>query len=186
MSEIEEAMRESLEGTFTTYVGSESFHSYDKRDPLQVHYSNIRTKLRRAAVIASRNAAAAAVAPIPKSDIQSAILSLRPLMGANVSDAQFKAGLSKMSTLLQMTSAVTGVPLQDLKSYRRETVICRARHIFFWLCKHYTPCSFPQIGNYLGKHHSTVLHGVKKVNFRLADYPEIEKIKELLGCHETP
>ena len=182
--DLEEVMRDSLEGTFTTYTGNESLYSYDKCDPLQAHYANIRTKLRRAAVIASRMAAAAPVAPIPLPPTQTAILSLMPLSGVPMTDEQFKAGLSKMSHLLRLTEAVTGVSVDDIKSFRRGTAISRARQIFFWLCKQYTLCSYPQIGSYLGKDHTTAIYGAKKVSARLADYPELDKIKTLLGVGE--
>jgi chromosomal replication initiation ATPase DnaA len=179
--DLESVMRGSLEGTFTTYPGNESLYSYDKRDPLQSYYSNIRTKLRRAAVKASRRAISAPLAELPKFDTTDAILTLRPLLGANTSGAQFKTGLTKMANLLQATAGVTGVGVTDLKGTSRLQHVCRSRQIFFWLARHYTSCSFPQIGNYVGKDHSTVVHGVKKVSASIGLYPEIKEIKKLLG-----
>jgi hypothetical protein len=184
--DLENVMCESLEGTFTTYVGNESIYSYNQRDPLQNHYASIRARARRAAVRASRNALAAPVAQPPKFDTIDAILSLRPLMGANVSEAQFKTGLTKMASLLHATSSVTNIGAKDIRGLSRVDSAVRARHIFFWLCRHYTSCSFPQIGNYIGKDHSTVVHGVKKVSASIALYPEIKKIKKLLDCNTFP
>lgn len=177
--DLESVMLDSLEGTFTTYAGNESIYSYNQRDPLQRHYGGLRSKMRRAAVKASLRAVAAHTAQLPKTDTRDAILSLRPLAGP-MNDVQFKAGLFRMSVLLRATAAGTGVPVDDIKSTSRMEHACRARQIFFWLARHYSPCSFPQIGNYLGKDHSTVVHGVKKVSARIADYPELEKIKTLL------
>ena len=177
MQDLESAMLERLEGTFTTYVGRESIRSYNQQDPLQSHYAGIGTKARRAAIKAARKAA---MAEVPKFDTVDAILSLKPLEAPS-SEAQFKTGLAKMASLLQATAAVTGIGVRDLRGTLRFQNICRARQIFFWLCRHYTSCSFPQIGNYLGKDHSTVVHGVQKVSRSLALYPEINKIKAILG-----
>ena len=181
--DLESVMLESLEGSFTTYVGNESIYTYNQRDPLQNHYASIRASARRAAVRASRKALDAPIAEIPKFATIDAILSLKPLQSAG-SDAQFQTGLNKMSNLLQATSAVTNIGVKDIKGLSRDVRVVRARHIFSWLCRHYTGCSFPQIGNYLGKDHSTVVHGVKKVSASIAQYPEIKKIKSLLGAGE--
>lgn len=179
----EQALAEYLEGQFFTYTGNESIYTYNQRDPLQNHYASIRAKARRAAIRASRKALDAPVAELPKFDTIDAILSLKPLQSAGT-DVQFQTGLNKMSNLLQATSAVTGVGVKDIKGLSRDVRVVRARHIFSWLCRHYTGCSFPQIGNYLGKDHSTVVHGVKKVSASIALYPEIKKIKSLLGAGE--
>ena len=183
MQDLESAMLQSLEGTFTTYVGNESIYAYNQRDPLQNHYAGIRAAARRAAIRASRKAAIAPIAEIPKFDPVDAILSLKPLK-APPSEAQFKAGLAKMANFLQASAAVTGVGASDMRGTSRLSHICRARQIFFWLCRHYTFCSFPQIGSYLGKDHSTVVHGVQKISRSLALYPEIKKIKAMLGAVE--
>ena len=180
MQDLESAMLQSLEGTFTTYVGNESIYAYNQRDPLQNHYAGVRAAARRAAIMASRKAAIASMAEIPKFDTVDAILSLKPL----TSDDQLKAGLTKMASLFRTTAAVTGVGASDMKGTSRLPHICRARQIFYWLCRHYTSCSFPQIGSYLGKDHSTVVHGVQKVSRSLALYPEINKIKAMLGAVE--
>lgn len=181
--DLETVMLQSLEGSFTTYVGNESIYTYNQRDPLQNHYASIRAKARRAAVRASRKATEAHVAEVPKFDTIDAILSLKPLQSAGT-DAQFKTGLTKMVNLLQATAAVTNIGVKDIKGLNQSVPVVRARHIFFWLCRHYTSCSFPQIGNYLLKDHSTVVHGVKKVSASIALYPEIKKIKTLLGAGE--
>jgi hypothetical protein len=47
---------------------------------------------------------------------------------------------------------------------RRTMKIVEARHMAFYLCKTLTPHSYPLIGKFLGgRDHTTVLHGVRKV-----------------------
>ena len=90
--------------------------------------------------------------------------------------------MGKMDKIGLLVSEATGVPLVLLRSGRRHVKFVRARHMFFWLCREYTPLSYPAIGKWCGnRDHSTVHHGAEKVSHRLADYPELEKIKTLLG-----
>ena len=51
----------------------------------------------------------------------------------------------------------------DIKSKKRNEEIVRPRQIVMYLCNKYTDCSSTKIGDFLGKDHSTVLHGVQKL-----------------------
>jgi hypothetical protein len=62
-----------------------------------------------------------------------------------------------------------GVSMEELMSPRRNRFVVAARHEVFWRCKHETSMSFPQIGQrFGGKDHTTVLHGIKQHEKRLA------------------
>ncbi len=52
----------------------------------------------------------------------------------------------------------------DLLSERRTRAVARPRQIAMWLCKQHTTRSYPDIGRrFGGRDHTTVLHGVRKI-----------------------
>ena len=54
--------------------------------------------------------------------------------------------------------------LVDLKSKNNSKSIALPRQVAMYLCKALTPSSLPEIGkSFGGKHHSTVIHSLKKV-----------------------
>ena len=57
---------------------------------------------------------------------------------------------------------------------KRNEEIVIPRQIVMYLCSKYTDCSSTKIGEFLGKDHSTVLHGVSKME---ADLQNDENIK---------
>lgn len=64
---------------------------------------------------------------------------------------------------------IYGVTYADVMSVRRTQQIVRARqHIMFELSQR-TPWSIAQIGRFLGRDHTSVLHGVKKHQKRIED-----------------
>jgi chromosomal replication initiator protein len=57
-----------------------------------------------------------------------------------------------------------GLKLVDLKSRNNAKSISLPRQIAMYLCKTLTPASLPEIGrSFGGKHHSTVIHSIRKV-----------------------
>ena len=63
---------------------------------------------------------------------------------------------------------------EEIKSKKRNEEIVIPRQIVMYLCSKYTDCSSTKIGEFLGKDHSTVLHGVSKME---ADLQNDENIK---------
>jgi chromosomal replication initiator protein len=54
--------------------------------------------------------------------------------------------------------------VQDLKSKNNSKSVALPRQICMYLCKKLTGASLPQIGREFGdKHHTTVLHSIKKI-----------------------
>jgi hypothetical protein len=61
-----------------------------------------------------------------------------------------------------------GVTLMDLRSHRRNRVVCAARQEAMWRMKHETEMSFPAIAmKFGGRDHTTAMHGVEKHAERL-------------------
>jgi chromosomal replication initiator protein len=57
-----------------------------------------------------------------------------------------------------------GLKLSDLKSRNNAKSVSLPRQVAMYLCKTLTPASLPEIGrSFGGKHHSTVIHSIRKV-----------------------
>ena len=71
---------------------------------------------------------------------------------------------NKVDPFIALLSDITGFSRAHIKSDRREVAVVKARCIVYWLAKHFTRESLPSIGRRIGgKDHTTVLHGVRKV-----------------------
>ncbi len=69
----------------------------------------------------------------------------------------------------------------DLLSERRTRAVARPRQIAMYLCKQHTTRSYPDIGRrFGGRDHTTVLHGVRKIEELLASDEQIAKDVEAL------
>ena len=74
----------------------------------------------------------------------------------------------------------------DLLSARRSRAVARPRQVAMWLSKQLTTKSFPEIGRkFGGRDHTTVIHGVRKIEeLREGDsvfLEEVERLRRLLG-----
>jgi len=69
----------------------------------------------------------------------------------------------------------------DLLSERRTRAVARPRQIAMYLCKQHTTRSYPDIGRrFGGRDHTTVLHGVRKIEELLATDDQIARDVEAL------
>lgn len=69
----------------------------------------------------------------------------------------------------------------DLLSERRTRAVARPRQIAMYLCKQHTTRSYPDIGRrFGGRDHTTVLHGVKKIDELMAQDEQIARDVEAL------
>jgi chromosomal replication initiator protein len=69
----------------------------------------------------------------------------------------------------------------DLLSERRTRAVARPRQIAMYLCKQHTTRSYPDIGRrFGGRDHTTVLHGVRKIDSLLATDEQIARDVEAL------
>jgi chromosomal replication initiator protein len=69
----------------------------------------------------------------------------------------------------------------DLLSERRTRAVARPRQIAMWLCKQHTTRSYPDIGRrFGGRDHTTVLHGVRKIEELMPKDDQIAKDVETL------
>jgi len=87
----------------------------------------------------------------------------------------------EMRTVQRVVARQFGVNIVELLSQRRTRDIAFPRQVAMYLCKHLTFRSLPEIGRYFGgKDHTTVLHGVRKIEaMRQCDPALDETIKTL-------
>jgi hypothetical protein len=87
-----------------------------------------------------------------------------------------------LDDIARAVCGVYGVGKNDFMSIRRSPRIVEARQVFSWFAKRFTSFSFPQIGHFSNRDHSTVIHGFRKVDERLDRYrTNIELIAFDLG-----
>lgn len=74
------------------------------------------------------------------------------------------------------------IPIDDLMSARREARAVNARYVAMYFARHLTRQTLPCIGRILGgRDHTTILHGIRKIEAALLTDEELQKeIAELM------
>jgi chromosomal replication initiator protein len=78
-----------------------------------------------------------------------------------------------------------GLHINDLRGNRRTQDVVYARHIAMYLSRELTEASLPQIGDrFGGRHHSTVMHAVDKVERQLHDAhdPQLQDLLAIVSA----
>lgn len=92
-----------------------------------------------------------------------------------------------LQTIMEHVSSEFHISIRDIKSERNSLDNVRARQAFYYLARHLTPRSFPQIAKFAGKHdHTTVMKGVKACAQRMDADPDYRiKVAGLRARLET-
>jgi chromosomal replication initiation ATPase DnaA len=95
----------------------------------------------------------------------------------------FVARAPKLMEILDAVSAVYMIGKLDLMSLRRYKNTVTARHAFFWLARHLTPRTYPEIGRFMAdRDHCSVWHGVAEMDKRLGQHkPKLREVCKRLG-----
>ena len=72
-----------------------------------------------------------------------------------------------------VVAAFFGVTPADLHSSRRTRTVSVARTVAMFLARRHTPMSYPEIGRFMGKNHSSVVLGVQRMEQALKDGKEL-------------
>ena len=87
-----------------------------------------------------------------------------------------------MGDILDHVTRFYGVKLQELQGKRRNQSIAWPRQVAMYLARKHCPYSFAEIGGYFGnRDHTTVIHGVGKVEGRLKDQDADDEAKAKAG-----
>lgn len=76
----------------------------------------------------------------------------------------------KSFTFKQILSAVSdyyGLTINEIKGRCKRLVYIEPRHVAFYLCQKMTRLSFTQIGRRLERDHTTVMHGVRRIEEKI-------------------
>lgn len=68
-----------------------------------------------------------------------------------------------ISDIIDAVAEVTGVPRTDIMSTDRHPRVAIPRQIAMFLARESGSYSFPAIARAMGRNHSTVIHGIRKV-----------------------
>ena len=89
---------------------------------------------------------------------------------------------TRIDTILRIVCSSTGVSKRELLAANRSQKIVNARHVAMWLLRRHTFLSLPAIGRILHRDHSSVLHGVRRVEAELRNDPEGELAQLARSC----
>lgn len=78
-----------------------------------------------------------------------------------------------------------GVGLEDLKRRTNEFRIVRPRQVAMYVLRHKTGVSLKRVGQYFGKHHTTVIHAVEAVELRAKNDAYLRRILKRLCAPEA-
>ena len=74
-----------------------------------------------------------------------------------------------------------GLKVKDLVSRNNSPQVAKPRQVAMYLCKQFTTSSLPETGRRFGKHHSTVLHAIRKVEERRTSDREFDTLVDKLA-----
>lgn len=72
-----------------------------------------------------------------------------------------------LNEILSIVSTKSKVPVEVIKGKLREANAVLARHTYIYLARNYTPVNQVQIGRFIGRDHTTVIHALNKISDRL-------------------
>lgn len=68
-----------------------------------------------------------------------------------------------ISTIARLVCAECGVSWNEMRSHRRDQASVLARHVAMFLAYEMTPASYPQLGMFFDRDHTSVLAAVRRV-----------------------
>jgi chromosomal replication initiator protein len=84
-----------------------------------------------------------------------------------------------VDSITKLVGNYFNLSVADLKSKNNSPQVAFPRQVAMYLCKQMTNCSLPEIGRrFGGKHHSTVIHGIQKVERKRREEKEFDKLVE--------
>jgi chromosomal replication initiator protein len=82
-----------------------------------------------------------------------------------------------VDSIMKLVANYYNLPVADLKSRNNSPQVSFPRQIAMFLCKQHTNCSLPEIGRrFGGKHHSTVIHAIQKIERKRSVEKDFDKL----------
>ena len=124
--------------------------------------------------------------------IQSLILSVRSQLNqieravAFHSEVPMIGMAPSMDAIIYAVSNAYGVPVENFTVHSRRKQMVKPRHVAFYLCSTLNGASLPEIGRKFKMHHTTVLHGIRKVTAQRTTDCELDQLLTLLATRLSP
>jgi chromosomal replication initiator protein len=84
-----------------------------------------------------------------------------------------------VDSIMKLVGNYYNLPVAQLKAKNNSQQIAFPRQIAMYLCKKLTQCSLPEIGRrFGGKHHSTVIHSIQKIERKCGEEDDFRKLLE--------
>lgn len=102
----------------------------------------------------------------------------RPFKRADIEDFLRQGLPTKSITPLKVSRAVAkefGITLSALRSSRRSQALVLPRQCAMWLCRKLCHASYPDLGEFFERQHSSVIHAVRKLETRLDNEPALRQ-----------
>lgn len=110
----------------------------------------------------------------------------RSLKRADIEEFLQREPPTKSITPLKVTRAVArdfGLTLSALRSSRRSQALVLPRQCAMWLCRKLCHASYPELGEFFVRQHSSVIHAVRKLESRLDQEPALrQRLARLEGA----
>lgn len=71
--------------------------------------------------------------------------------------------MGQMARILKMAAEYFGLTPDQIRNQRRSRNLIIARQVVMYLCDQLTSKSLPEIGKFLGRDHTTILHGARQI-----------------------
>ena len=82
-----------------------------------------------------------------------------------------------MDRIIKLVANHYNLAIEEIKSKNNSRRIAQPRQVAMYLCKRFTKHSFPEIGKeFGGKHHTTVMHSVTRIENRIKDDRDFHKV----------
>jgi chromosomal replication initiation ATPase DnaA len=65
--------------------------------------------------------------------------------------------------IAQATAKFYEMDVSEILSRRRDSTVSYARHVCWWLIRHRTPMSYPEIARLFDRDHTSVMYGVNRI-----------------------
>lgn len=83
------------------------------------------------------------------------------------------ATAAQVKRICDAVASAYGLEPRRLSARERPQHIAAARHVAFYLVRDLTSLSFPEVGAYFNRDHSTIMHGIARLKQRMAEMPQL-------------
>src|SRR4051812_35973714 len=86
----------------------------------------------------------------------------------------------ELEAIIQIVSVYTGVSVDDIKCNKRLREFVWARHAFCYMARIFTVTSLTDIGRFISKDHTTVIHAISRTTDLIqADEKDAQRLNKL-------